>query len=104
MPSSRRILPHWTPKVATVLTTVLTSLFTSTATVPIALWAIQPPQQIRRLWLAIAACLAAIGLGVALGRTVARAVLGWTERRRPERRQAQRGPGADRRRTAGVPA
>ena len=93
----RRILPSWTPKVATVLTAVLASLITSSATVPVALWALRPPIQLHRLWLAIGACVVAIGLGALLGRALARIVLRWTERRRGERRQPRVAGGADRR-------
>jgi hypothetical protein len=103
MPSSR-VLPHWFPRIATVLGAVLTSIVTSAATVPIALWALRPPHQMHRLWLALSACLGAIMLGGALGRALARTAIRWTERRCADRRRAARVQGADRRRGAVSPA
>lgn len=87
-----------------MVTAVLTSLITSSATVPVALWALRPPLQLHRLWLAIGACLAAIGVGAFLGRALARTVLRWTERRRGERRRAWVAGRTDRRQTVHLPA
>ena len=65
-------LPRLSPRARGRIAVLATSVLTSGITAPVALWALKPPQQFARLWLAIGVCVLALWFGVLIGRSVTR--------------------------------